>query len=268
MTTARYRHIIGLDETARTTVFLPWIGEFGWYLTNHVKRVHAYNATKKIVFVKPGHECLFPTAQEFIYDWEDISDDKKAGVITNPNRPELVAKILSKYPDAKIVSHEETGWDEKENLAHHTFVPENRHKLGLKVDVVIAARQRNIDPQRNLDCWQRIVNLFRERGLTVGLVGNKIGSAKLTGITHYASDHVDVDTDVELIKSATICVAQESGMAYLMMMCKKPLFMIDHDQNVPLRDLHRDPKVFFRVVISPDACDWSRIIEPFGYRPA
>lgn len=261
---ARYKHILGLDEPARTTVFLPWIGEFGWYLMNHVKRIHAYNATKKVAYIKPGHECLFPTVQEFVYDWDDVDDDQKAGVVPNADRPQLVYQALAKYgDDAKIVYHEETSWDEKASLAKHTFVPYNKHNHGLKVDVVVSARKRNVDPLRNLDCWQKIVDQLLERGLTVGIVGNKVATAELKGITHYSSDYIDVDTDVELIKSAKICIAQESGMAYLMMMCRKPLFMIDHDPVVPLRDIHRDPTVFFEVVDIMKEYDWHHVIDKF-----
>jgi len=259
---ARYKHILGLDEPPCTTVFLPWIGEFGWYLMNHVKRVHAYNATKKIAFIKPGHECLFPTVQEFIYNWEDVHDDQKAGIITNTQRIDLVDRILARYgSDIKIISHEETSWDEKTSLASHTFVPSNQLKHDLKVDVVISPRKRNMDSFRNLNCWQQIVDQFLERGLTVGVAGNKVATAQLNGITHYASDYVDVDSDVELIKSAKFCVAQESGMAYLMMMCRKPLFMIDHEPVVPVRDMHRDPTVFFEVVDITKEYDWRVAID-------
>lgn len=263
---ARYKHILGLDEPARTTVFLPWIGEFGWYLMNHVKRIHAYNATKKIAYIKPGHECLFPTVQEFVYDWQDVHDDVKAGIVPNTQRPELVDQIIAKYgPDVKIVNHEETTWDEKESLAKHTFVPYNKHKHDLKVDVVIAARKRNMDPMRNLDCWQTIVDQLVERGCTIGLVGNKAGTAELKGITHCASDYIDVDTDVELIRSAKFCIAQDSGMAFLMMMCRKPLYMIDHEPVHPVRDLHRDPTVFFEVVnfAQNPGYNWRHIIDKF-----
>jgi hypothetical protein len=229
---------------------------------NHVKRIHAYNASKKIAFIKPGHECLFPSVDEFVYDWQDIHDDQKAGVVTNANRLLMVDQIVIKYgSDIKIVSHEETSWDEKESLAAHTFIPCNKHDHNLKVDVVISPRKRNMDPQRNLDCWQKIVDQFIERGMTVGVVGNKIATAQLNGITHYSSDYIDVDTDVELIRSAKICVAQDSGMAFVMMMCRKPLYMLDHEPINPVRDLHRDPNVFFEVVDIHKDYDWRKTID-------
>ena len=32
--------------------FLPWASEFGWYVMNHVKRVHGYNHPNKIACIK------------------------------------------------------------------------------------------------------------------------------------------------------------------------------------------------------------------------
>ena len=79
----RYSKVLGLGEHQPKTeyvCFLPWWGEFGWYIMNHVKRVHGYNHSKKIVCIKFGHECLFPSAHDFYYDWPVVPDIKKAGV--------------------------------------------------------------------------------------------------------------------------------------------------------------------------------------------
>ena len=245
----RFKSVLGLEEFQPQTefvCFLPWMGEFGWYIMNHVKRVHGYNHLKKIVCIKRGHECLFPTASEFYYNWKDvIPDHKKAGVGKPKEKLEerIKEEILAQYGDVTFLSPQDTSWAEKTSLAEYHFVPENKLNYGLKVDVVITPRKRKLDAQRNFQHWQRLVNALIAKGLSVGACGHVNSSyTDIRGLKYRSWDYTDVDSDVEMIKKAKVVVSQESGLAYLTMLCEKPLFIID----IPHYDVankHRRPGV-------------------------
>lgn len=246
----RYKQILGLGKFQPKTeyvCFLPWSGEFGWYIMNHVKRFHGYNHSKKIACIKPGHECLFPTAIDYYYNWKDIPDHKKIGV--GKSRKEIknrIKKELStKYKEITFISPEDTSWEEKTSLAHFHFIPKPSQYLGLKVDVVITPRKRKIDAQRNIKSWQKIIDAIRNQGLTVGACGHAQSSfTNLRGLKHCSWNYTDVDSDVEMIRNCKVVVTQESGLAYLTMMCEKPLFILDIP-HLEIANKHRQPNVPF-----------------------
>lgn len=247
---SRYEQVLGLGEhqpKEEYVCFLPWVSEFGWYIMNHVKRFHAYNHTKKIACIRPGHECLFPTATEFFYDWQDpIPDEKKGGIVTYPYNDGVIKKIRAKYGDSiHFVYPNETSWEEKKSLAHHTFVPKPLHNHDLKVDIVITPRMRMVERTRNYKHWQDLANRFIAHGWTVGVCGKLDLTMPVKGAKCYAYQHIDVDSDVEMMLNAKMIITQESGLAYLALMCKKPVFVLDKTLN-GVMEKHRDPKIFFK----------------------
>jgi hypothetical protein len=256
----RYERLLSLDHRITKACFTPFMGEFGWYIMTHTKRVHAFNADQKIAFIKRGHEALFPSINEFIYDWDDIPDSHKAGVVNNPNINDVLSKIRI---EATIIYHTDISWPEKQSLAHICFTPRHNINHNLKVDVVLAPRKRTIDAFRNLgsDAWQSIANWLVSNGLSVGVVGNSNTTHYIGGNVIRSSDYIDVDTDIELINSAKCIICQESGMLYLAAMCKKPVFIIDWCHR-EIFDLHRDKNVFFRItnpsVVANEAISFCR----------
>lgn len=246
----RYKRVLGLEEHQPKTewvCFLPWVSEFGWYIMNHVKRVHGYNHPKKIVCIKPGHACLFPTAEEFFYDWTDTVPDYHKGGIVKYQYNEAVKKIITKRygEDVTFISPSDTSWPEKTSLAHHTFIPKPRLNHDFDIDVVVTPRLRNLDKTRNYPKqWQDIVNRLKQAGLKVAVCGAKGTSVNIKGAQYYSWNYTDVDTDVEMILKSKIVLSQESGLAYLTMMCKKPLIIVDNCHR-HVADKHRDPDVYF-----------------------
>jgi hypothetical protein len=222
------------------------MGEFGWYIMTHVKRVHGFNADRKIAFIKRGHEALFPTVDEFIYDWGDIPDNCKAGVVNNPNLDVVISSIKGSHT---IVYHTDISWNEKTSLANIRFVPKHKVNHDLKVDVVLAPRKRTVDSLRNIkqEVWQTIANILVNRGISVGIVGSADTTHNIVGNVVRSSDYIDVDTDIELINNSKCTICQESGMLYLVAMCKKPVFVIDWCHR-EIFDLQCDKDVYFSMV--------------------
>ena len=253
----RYNYILGLDShkpKANKVCFLPWLGEFGWYIFNHIKRIYGYNHNYKIACIKPGHECLFPNTQEFFYDWEDIEDSRKAGVnhISKPTKMKLKTKLIAKYgEDIHFVDPSDTFWTEKETLAHFKFVPKAYNDFGLDTDVTLLPRYRN-DRNWNITNWQALVNAFNHVGLKIGVCGSKDTTLKLSNVAHYAYDHVDIDSDVEIISKTKIIIGQDSGLLYLGGLCRKPTIMIGHMFTPEITKLHLDDDVFFKRVSIPE----------------
>ena len=230
--------------------YLPCRGELGWMLISFVKRFHSDDSPNKIICCKPGHECLFPTATHFFYDWQDIPDIQKAGVIKMNDEEDIKLKINQKFLDEEIefYSPSEISWDNKHDFAQFTFIPQPKNKLGLKVDVVITPRNRKIETHRNWkqENWQFVVDKLKEHGITVGICGIPETSFDLNNITLKSYDYIDIDSDVEMMSNAKLVITQESGLQYLSFMCQRPTFCIDHYHKAHGADLHRNLDVPFK----------------------
>lgn len=250
--------VLGIDPliNSKYVCFLPGVMEFGWYIMCMVKRVHGFNHNNKIVCCKPGHEALFPSASLFFYDWQDVDDDKKAGIYALQNQNEIKEKILKQYnilpEEITFLYPEESGWDEKISLAEFTFIPRPKNDLNIKVDVVLCPRNRQMDPLRNWtkENWQKVVNGLVEVGYNVGLCGVKETSFNLDNVKFKSWDYLDIEGDLNLmLHSKCICV-QESGLAYLAYLTNKPIFFVGKHLHADFgADLHRNKDVFFHETI-------------------
>jgi len=234
-------------------VFLPFIGEFGWYLMNHVKRIHADPAPDKIVCCKKGHECLFPTASQFYYDWADVADGYKAGIHDDASHEPALQQAITQHFQLDEVEWDTPtthGWHDKHTYAAHTFKPKCLLPYELKADVVITPRFRQMDSLRNwpIENWQFVVDQLNLRNISVAVCGAEGSSYHLEGVKFNSWDYTDVDSDVELMNSAKLVITQESGLQYLAFLCEKPTFCIDHYHKDHGSDLHRPMQVPFKEV--------------------
>lgn len=249
------QRVLGLGQykpKQKYVCFLPFRGEFGWYILNFVKRVHGFNHDNKIVCAKLGHQCLFPTASQFFYEWQDCTDHIKAGIIQNEDEEILKNKIKTQFntDDIYFLSPSETSWDEKSTLAANTFIPQSKHKLGLSTDIVICPRRRTVDAHRNWtqENWQFIINQLVKNNINVSVCGSITSTFILDNVINKSYDYIDVDSDVELMNNAKLVIAQESGLAYLSYLCKRPTFIIDNYLKHLGADLHRDLNVPFKEI--------------------
>lgn len=229
----RRQQVLGVGEykpKEKFVCFMPWISEFGWYIMNHVKRIHGFEHNNKIVCCKRGHECLFPSASAFFYDWEDyLPDTKKGGVVASREEDKIKLKINKLFGnDVAFKSPSDTGWEEKTSLADIRFTPKPKFDFDLKADVILLPRNRQLDKERNYKHWQRIADVLTKHGITFGVCGAKHLSCNIIGSKYNAWDYIDVDSDVEMILNAKAIIGQESGLSYLTMLCDKPLFIVDN----------------------------------------
>jgi len=175
----------------------------------------------------------------------------KAGVVPMKRNDGLLQQLSTNYPNATLISHTDTSWEEKETLAHFKFIPKPVNDFGLETDVVVMPRYRKVvDNKRNwrYHNWQALVDNLVAAGYRVGLCGTKKTSYQLTNITHYAWDHVDIDSDVEMILKTKLVIGQDSGLIYLAGLCRRPVIMIGQCFT-PITSLHLDQDVFFYNVL-------------------
>jgi hypothetical protein len=254
MSSEKLQKVLGLNEYQPKTkyvCFLPFIGEFGWMITTFVKRIQGYNHANKIVCTKRGHECLYPSATQFFYDWQDIPDHMKAGIYEKFDHEEIIKEKIKTQlntDDIHFCSPSETSWDEKKTLANNIFIPKSNHNLGLKTDIVITPRNRKMDPDRNWrqENWQLVVDELAKLNITVGVCGAKDSTFQLDNIKYKSYDYIDVDSDVELMTNAQLVITQESGLQYLSFLCQRPTFCIDRYHRDFGADLHRNQHIPFR----------------------
>lgn len=241
--------------------YLPFYGEFGWYLMLHVKRFHADPHPDKLACIKPGHECLFPTAKHFFYDWQDIGDPFKMGVSHQENLEKAaIAKMESQFGHIdSFVSTVNDGWNNKHDYAKFTFIPQAKHNHQLSVDVVVCPRNRKIDTHRNMPnrFWQDLVDKLVENKYTVGVCGKRETSLYLGNVKYNSFDYIDVDSDVELLNNAKLVIGQESGMQYLTFMCQRPYICVDHYHHAHGADLYRAPDVWFANDEQDHSVEWA-----------
>lgn len=252
-----YKKVLGLDEFEPKTkyvCFLPFRGEFGWYLMTFVKRVHGFNHNNIIVCTKPGHESLFPKAKNFFYDWQDISDNLKAGVHYLTDEDVLKKNICQYFSlsedDITFLYPQESSWEEKSTLAKFSFIPKPKKILDLQVDVMIAPRNRIMDQNRNWsqDAWDYVVNRLYYLGISVGICGQKETSFDCKRAKYRAWEMGDIEGDLNIILNSKCCILQESGLAYLTYMCEKPVLFVGHYHRDFGADLHRNQEIFFKEV--------------------
>lgn len=232
-------------------IYLPFRGEFGWYLMLWTKKFHGDPSPNKIVCCKKGHECLFPSATGFFYDWQDITDNMKAGIHPDFSHEVALKERLSNvFGECEFVSPSNSGWHDKHDYANNIFIPKCTFPLGLQTDIVITPRCRSIDPNRNWTQkkWQYVVDALMNQDISVGVCGSKESSFDLKNIKIKSYHHRDVDSDVELMTNAKLVVTQESGMQYLSFLCQKSTFCIDHYHKDHGADLHRPKNVPFKEV--------------------
>ena len=86
-------------------LFLPYAGEFGWFITVHIRRVHLCKTDHKVVLCKSGQEIFFPSATRFIHDFQlPILDKQKKGTggwLGGNHMNELCEFIDESYPELR-----------------------------------------------------------------------------------------------------------------------------------------------------------------------
>jgi len=228
-------------------VLLPWLGEFGWMVIKHLRYVHHYPAARKIVCAAPGHECLYPSADEFFTDWENpIPDgrrwndtDWKDSGAKSRFYDSLVPRLAERYPGHEVVAPRYPCHWHASDAPGYKFCPVAASRLPA-MDVVIAPRKRSFDEPRNWPYWETLVSALRSDGLHVGIAGRADTSYDIDA-DGYAWDHPDGDTagTVDLLSRCRLYVGGDSGITHLACLMDASVLVLTGPATHPLVELMR-----------------------------
>lgn len=201
-------------SAGKKAIFMPFFGEVGWMVMHQMRLVHFSKATRKVVCCRKGQEVLFPTADEFYYDWQDPLDDSRRGG-TGRLAVDWSA-IRNKYTDHVAV--ETSGLTNTQELIPyclHKNIPLTPKKRGLSVDICIATRKRDFCPEKNYPHWQYIADAITKAGFRFAVIGSQASSYPLVGQVCLSGDYGDYDAAVELLQSCKVFLGTDSGGAHL-----------------------------------------------------
>lgn len=202
------------DGAGQPCLFLPFVGEFGHMIMTHVRLVHWHKASRKVVCCRVGEECLYPSADEFVTDWEDPTPDLKRIGTMRERQPDW-SHLIERYPGLHVLQSggltpEQELWPI--NAAER--VPFAPYRRGLKADVVLGVRVRQFCPERNWRHWQRLADEIRRAGYSVAVIGVRPTTLDLVGQVHHSADY-DTSAAVELLEGCQLYVGTDSGSSHL-----------------------------------------------------
>jgi hypothetical protein len=209
------------EGAGKKVLFTPFYGEFGWKIMFALRLVHFSKAKYKIVCAQKGEEALYPTANEFFYDWVNpIPDKDRAGTFRDNtiNFPD----IYKLYPDAIPVRTGGLSFTQ-EAIPYHPgpdidITPKIIRRLD--VDICIGTRRREMCPDKNYQHYPAIADYLNKRGITFAIIGNRETSFPLTGMKYMSGDYDDLNSAIELLQNCKLYVGQDSGGAHLASLCK------------------------------------------------
>jgi len=239
------------SKPSKTIIFLPNYGEFGSTIYKLVRIVHFYNAFKKIVCCKRGEEVLFPTADEFYYDWEDKVEDvhrwgfftkKKIQGVKNHRYREyqkMIAvdfdRIKSKFgSDCNYVHLWKFNKDHSFAFyAHHLRVDLKPKILkNIRADIIITPRYRKSRTENNFLEWDKLINIFNKNGYTVGCIGSKEQSLDIEGSYVNSWSYEDnLSAILELMNNCKIFLGLDTGVSHLASMLSIPMIVFSHSNQ-------------------------------------
>ncbi len=228
------------------TVFLPFFGEFGFLIASHIRAVHACKSPRKIVFCERGQECLFPTASEFRYDWQNPLPDRLRGARLpadfEQQKSAELSRIAGLFPGSKSINSPHS-WD---LVGKVKFCPSAPHFLP-PVDVAISARQRLHHPIRNFQHWQRIVGSLRAKGLRVAVVGEQSTTAKVD-VDVRAWEHPQGATagTVDILSHCKLYVGTDTGTSHLAALMDVPSIIIHHQDKGRIAEMQQSTRAYFQ----------------------
>lgn len=221
-------------------VFLPWRLEFGTMLMHWVRYVHIRlserpSGVRSVVCCRPGDEPLFPLADDYFYEWEDLPDNRKKWSTYRAGDHQgylnqLRVHLERRYPGAQLV-------DPPRKFAQSqvagNFRPQPVTELamgrGAWPEVLIAPRYREHGAHRNYQHWAQLYSLLVGAGLGVGLLGVESSSIDMPGCRPewkaWSYDD-NLSATLCLMKHARAVVTTDSGIAHLAVLAGAPLGVI------------------------------------------
>lgn len=218
--------------------FLPFIGEFGCYLTTYVHDIYRIAAKEKVVAIRPLHKVLFPTATEFFYDWDLFVDDIRRDGVNRTGGPRRVIiammnRILKEYPKYKDYTFISPffRYDASFPMPYSGFDLEKLTAIKDQVDFCICTRNREKRIRKNLsrEYWEELLGHFPK--YKVANVGDRDTSHEnLEGVNYNSWDYhyglFDVNSSINLMQNCKLVVTTNTGGLHLANMCGNDIILI------------------------------------------
>lgn len=233
------------DGAGKPCLFAPPVGaEFGHIVLSHMRLVHFHRASEKVVCCRPGQGVLYPSVgrNDIIEHWTDPTLDKDRMGTSRDVSPEIVpewADIRAAYPDHHVVTF--SGFTlEQELWAIH---PTRRIELfprrrGLRADVVLGVRHRELATNRNWAHWQALAEAANAAGISFAVAAARDTSFDLPGQLMHTEG--DTDAAVELLQHCKLYIGTDSGASHLASTVGAPMLIIGRDDSTGFRDFtHR-----------------------------
>ena len=215
------------DPTVKR-LFLPFLGEFGHKIMHHIRLVHFSAGSEKIICCKRGEECLYPSATEFFYDWDDpVADENRAGT----DKPREWPQIREKFVGHKAVNSAGLPLAE-ERLCYNPDqrIPFKIKTRGLRFDVALGLRNRKLLNEKNWPHAAKLVKWIKDSGLSCAIIGTRENSPNINGMS-YSGDYGDIDAAIEIIGNAKLFFGQDSGAAHLAATVGAKMIVLDMPEH-------------------------------------
>jgi hypothetical protein len=202
-------------------------------LMKWVRHINGLKSDHKIVCTTKGSEALFPSANEFYYDWEPVADAmKNCRLLRSRDNHKYLSGLREQfkqtYPNAEFIYPSMELPNEKE----WGFIPEPKIKRGLLVDIVVGPRFRQYGEGRNFMYWQEVISKLAANGYTIGAIGAENTSVpNLVDVVHKSWDYDFLDSGLEMLRNCRLALMSCSGPAHLAVLCGTPLKVIYDKPN-------------------------------------
>lgn len=217
---------------------LPFLGEFGCYLTTYVHDFHRLDVKEKVIAIRPRHKILFPTATDFFYDWDiEILDEHKDGV-NRTNGPKriilkLMKRVIEEYPQyADFTFISPFGHYNSANLPYKGFNLPKLNDIPLHPDITICARNRVKRLSKNIDnnYWINLIEHLNDNFYTVASAGEKHTSVQDLPVIGNSWDYhygiFDINCSINLMQNSKVVVTTNTGGMHLANMCNKDIIIL------------------------------------------
>jgi len=208
--------------------------EFGMLVWWHVPAVHAVSG-RKIVFIEPGMEALYPSAEEWlVIDRQDDSKRRNRYARDAEYVERMERAAMRDIPGCQIVKPD-AKWPKKR------FIPEPHVTQDISCDIVVCPRKRQYGSEKNWEHWPELTLRLRAKGYDVFAGGAPDSSYDVDCEKAWDYDR-PLDATIEAMLSADLVVATDAGLAHLAVLCGRPLLMITHANGIvapgPVTDEH------------------------------
>lgn len=217
--------------------FLPFIGEFGAYLTTYVHDIYRIQAEEKVVAIRPKHKILFPTATEFFYDWDIFVDDIRRDGVNRTGGPirvmtALMHTIIEEYPQYKDYTFISPfgRYDSRYPMPYSGFELERLTDIDIWPHICICTRNRQKSMRKNMskEYWESLISQLPK--YKIANVGDRDTSINDLKVTYNSWDYhygfYDINASINIMQNSKLVVTTNTGGLHLANLCGKDIILL------------------------------------------